>query len=78
MGLGVCSRCHSLVGNWVKRKKIVKKTCDRCKALIEGQGEPLGCRLGAKMDVHKGIPLAPCPKPKTYMGLILILNRDAK
>lgn len=48
----------------------MKKTCDRCRALIESQGEDFKCRLGYKMNGRKGIPLEECTKPTTYTELI--------
>lgn len=48
----------------------MKKTCDRCKALIEAQGELLKCYLKFKIDGQKGIPLEECPKPLNYTDLI--------
>ena len=50
--------------------KGMKKTCDRCRALIESQGEALKCQLGYKIDGQKGIPLEKCTKPTTYTELI--------
>jgi len=41
-----------------------KKTCERCKALKLDQGW-YSCKLGYDIN-QNGIPLEPCPKPKTY------------
>ena len=42
----------------------MKRTCERCKALIDVQGYGLKCNLDYKMI--DGKPQEECPKPKTY------------
>jgi hypothetical protein len=44
----------------------MKKTCDRCRALIMSQGENVKCELGYKIDHEKIKPMEQCPKPTTY------------
>lgn len=56
----------------------MKKTCDRCKALHEGQGESFSCELGYAMNVEKGIPQEECPKPLTYSDLIKTPKKGRK
>jgi len=42
------------------------KTCNGCVALQDEQGYGLACGYKGYNCSRGGVPLAPCPKPRTY------------
>lgn len=56
----------------------MKKTCDGCRALEPDIYRLWQCSLHYKIDVKQGVPLEPCPKPRTIKQLVHLPRKEQK